>query len=266
MRTSSSDQPHRGRLWRWLVLALALLCAGTFAVGGMRGRPRGGQLTDLTPIPATSQFPDDMTLQRGFARAPNAKTDDALAQQAYPTGPAPEPSYSADGAFVGFADPAGLDLLPLSDLAGADESFPPSRNSLPFRLATFDGPSLIGGRSGSGGFGGGGGAFGDSSGGGVGGGGSGSSGRAPNSGGSSGGLLGLPEPPGPPGTAEKAGASDSSGSDPGGQGGASGGPSTILLPVTTVPEPATWLALVTGFAVVGAVLRVRRSATTKRLA
>jgi len=269
MGTSSSDKPHGGRSWRWLVIALALLCAGTLAVGSMRGRSRGAHLTDRTPIPATSQLPEDMPLQGVFSRASGDVPDDALTPQAYPTGSAPEPGYSPDGAFAGFADPAGLVLLPLSELAGADESFAPSRNSLPFRFATFGGPSLMGGRSGSGGFGGGSGGFGDGSGGGagggLGGGGGGSSGGDPNNGGG-GGLPGLPEPPGLPGAPGEADAGGLSGSGPSGHGGASGGPSTILLPVTTVPEPATWLALVTGFAVVGAVLRVRRSATTKRLA
>jgi len=277
METPPSDTLRRRRSWRWLLTALALLCAGTLAFGAMRGRPHGARLSDRTPIPPPSEFAVDMPLQGIFADASlGGKTADAQGPTVGSAAPAPFLRDSGDEAFAGPADFAGLNPMPLSEFATANDSFETPRDSSPFRFAAFDGPPIVGGRSSSGGFGsgGGGGGFGGSSGGGFGDGGSSGSGGDGSSSsggpggptgpiGSSGGIPGLPGLPGTPGSP---GQSGSPGSSQGGQGGSSGGPSTILLPVTTVPEPSTWLALVTGFAVVGAVLRTRRGATRKRLA
>lgn len=262
MGTLISDTPRRHRPWRWLLLVLALLCAGTLAFGTMRGRLHGARLSDLTPIPPPSQVDVDMPLQGSFTKPPvDGGGGDAPATSSGPDGPAPFPRDWGDGNLVGADGFTGTEAWPLAEFATANDSFP--REGSPFRFAAFEGPPFMGARSGSGGFeGGSGGGFGGTSGGGGGGSGGGDTSNGSSDGGSngptSGPIDGSGSTPGLPGLPGLAGTP--------GQSGSSGGENAILMPVTTVPEPATWLALVTGFAVVGAVLRARRGAARTRAA
>jgi len=281
MGTLPAKLPHWRRSWRLLLAALVLLGAGTLALDAMRGRPHRARLADVTPIPSAPQFAPDMPLQGIFANAASdGKSDDAQVLPTGPNAPASLPGGYGDGGFIGLAD--GSDAQSLREFATANDSFATPRESAPFRFATFDvsggggfGASGSGGGGGAAGFagGGGGGGAGGFAGGGVGGSsggsdsGSNADSGAPASGGSSVGPIGngggLNGPSVPPESSGNSGQSGPSGS---GQGGASGGQNQILMPVTTVPEPATWLALVTGFGLVGIVLRARRGATRKRLA
>jgi hypothetical protein len=255
MGSAVSEKSRRRRRWTVVLAVIALLGAGTLALGAMRG----------TGTPTPPAQPESATLPPG---KPPAKPslhgifasvmEDVPKPDAVPGAPTdvhePGPVHfhlDFDRDYWAALDFDTVDTRGLAGLESNRDAAPPSpRPALGFRTTGFGGTPALGASSAPGGGGAGpsapgGGGSGPS---GPGGGGPGPSGPGtlPGTPGSSGGLPGLPPSDGPGSTAS---------------GGSSSGSAVTLSPL---PEPATWLAMIAGFAAAGIALRLRRAAT-KRL-